>query len=468
MLPAAESYWLVRLLFQRALAIIYLSAFLVAWMQFRPLAGEDGLLPIENYVERGSFRERPSLFFYYPSDRVVGLAAGTGVVLSALAVLGVPYLLPEPYPIVGAALLWGLLWALYLSFVNAGQLFYGYGWESMLLETGFLAIFLGAGDTGPPVLVIWLLKWVLFRNMFGAGLIKIRGDDCWRELTCLDYHYEVACAGRLKNRFMPDKSDQRYAKLQDLIRGAKARYGREATLTMFSMTGSTTFPNGRPRPVLDHAEDLDQSWKSVRRGIHQVHEYGYNPDRSAKKHDFVYLAVPEPHESGHLHWHVVIISDEDFTETDFQTLADRHVRNCPIAGPEAHKVVDDPEEEDDSCIECRDLSDIDNAAAYIAKYLGTYGEDPRDLPDHWQVFQTILWATDKRRWRPSQQAQTFMATADNPDPSEWEIVGVYDDGLWGGSVNRVDPEKVNRSYKMETGNKQSAPNTPYWQAEPPP
>ena len=105
MLPAAESYWLVRLLFQRALAIIYLSAFLVAWMQFRPLAGEDGLLPIENYVERGSFRERPSLFFYYPSDRVVGLAAGTGVVLSALAVLGVPYLLPEPYPIVGAALL---------------------------------------------------------------------------------------------------------------------------------------------------------------------------------------------------------------------------------------------------------------------------------------------------------------------------------------------------------------------------
>jgi hypothetical protein len=279
---------------------------------------------------------------------------------------------------------------------------------------------------------------------------------------------EVACTGRLKNRFMPDKSDQRYAKLQDLIRGAKARYGRKATLTMFSMTGSTTFPNGRPRPVLDHAEDLDQSWESVRRGIHQVHEYDTNDDGTAKKHDFVYLAVPEPHESGHLHWHVVIISDEDFTETDFQTLPDRHVRNCPIAGPEAHKVVDDPGDEDDSCIECRDLSDIDNAAAYIAKYLGTYGEDPRDLPDHWQVFQTILWATDKRRWRPSQQAQTFMATADNPDPSEWEIVGVYDDGLWSGSINRVDPESVNRSYKMETGNKQSIPNTPYWQAEPPP
>jgi hypothetical protein len=88
-------------------------------------------------------------------------------------------------------LLWGLMWALYLSFVNAGRVFYGYGWESMLLETGFLAAFLGAGPSGPPVVVMWLLKWVLFRNMFGAGLIKIRGDDCWRELTCLDYHYET-------------------------------------------------------------------------------------------------------------------------------------------------------------------------------------------------------------------------------------------------------------------------------------
>jgi membrane protein implicated in regulation of membrane protease activity len=59
----------------------------------------------------------------------------------------------------------------------------------MLCETGFLAIFLGAGTAAPPAIVFWLLAWLLFRNMFGAGLIKIRGDDCWRELTCLDDHY---------------------------------------------------------------------------------------------------------------------------------------------------------------------------------------------------------------------------------------------------------------------------------------
>ena len=209
MLPETGEYWLVRFLFQRGLAIIYLLAFLVAAMQFRPLAGENGLLPIQEYVDRTQFRDRPSLFYFYPSDRAIGVAAWSGVVLSLLAVVAGPYWLPEPYALPASMLLWATLWVLYQSFVNAGRVFYGYGWESMLLETGFLAIFLGAGPSEPPVVIIWLLKWVLFRNMFGAGLIKIRGDDCWRELTCMDDHYETQpmpnplswVAHRLPDRF---------------------------------------------------------------------------------------------------------------------------------------------------------------------------------------------------------------------------------------------------------------------------
>jgi hypothetical protein len=186
-----ESYWLVRVVFQRGLALLYLLAFLVAATQFRPLAGEDGLLPLEWYVEGVSFRERPSLFYVVPTDRAIGIAAWIGVALSALALVGVPYWLPTGYATPASMVLWATLWALYLSFVNAGQTFYGYGWESMLCETGFLAIFLGAGTVAPPFVVILLLQWVLFRNMFGAGLIKLRGDDCWRDLTALDYHYET-------------------------------------------------------------------------------------------------------------------------------------------------------------------------------------------------------------------------------------------------------------------------------------
>lgn len=186
-----EGYWLVRLLFQRALAVIYLCAFLVAANQFRPLVGEDGLLPIGRYVERVSFSERPSLFYFAPSDRAIGIAAWAGVILSVLALVGGPYWLPGPFATPASMLLWATMWVLYLSFVNAGQIFYGFGWESMLLETGFLAIFLGAGNVAPSLIVIVLLQWVLFRNMVGAGLIKIRGDECWRDLTCMDYHYET-------------------------------------------------------------------------------------------------------------------------------------------------------------------------------------------------------------------------------------------------------------------------------------
>jgi hypothetical protein len=184
-------YWLVRFLFQRGLALIYLLAFLVAVFQFRPLAGEDGLLPLSRYTDHAEFRERPSIFYFYPSDRLIGALAWLGVALSVLALAGLPYWLPEPWSIPASMTLWALLWLLYLSFVNAGQTFYGFGWESMLLETGFLAVFLGAGETAVPAVVIWLLRWVLFRNMFGAGLIKMRGDDCWRDLTCMDVHYET-------------------------------------------------------------------------------------------------------------------------------------------------------------------------------------------------------------------------------------------------------------------------------------
>ncbi|XP_029312165.1 lipase maturation factor 1 isoform X2 [Cottoperca gobio] len=91
------------------------------------------------------------------------------------------------------------LWVLYHSLVGVGQLWYSFGWESQLLETGFLAIFLCPVWTLSPVprrcppslICIWTFRWLIVRIMLGAGLIKIRGDKCWRDLTCMDYHYET-------------------------------------------------------------------------------------------------------------------------------------------------------------------------------------------------------------------------------------------------------------------------------------
>jgi hypothetical protein len=180
-------YWLTRFCLQRALGFVYLIAFLIAVVQFRPLLGERGLLPVPLFLRRVRFWDAPSLFHWHYSDHAFSLVAWSGLTLSLLAVLGLSDAFGTPVSV----LVWGLLWLLYLSIVNVGQKFYGFGWESTLLETGFLAIFLGASNTTAPDVMIWLLRWVLFRVMFGAGLIKLRGDPCWRNLTCLAYHYET-------------------------------------------------------------------------------------------------------------------------------------------------------------------------------------------------------------------------------------------------------------------------------------
>src|SRR5205814_3689161 len=114
-------------------------------------------------------------------------SAWAGIGLALVTLVG----LTAAAPLAVTMLVWLVMWALYLSIVNVGQRWYAFGWESLLLETGFLAIFIGNADTAPPIATLWLLRWLLFRLEFGAGLIKLRGDRCWRDLTCLYYHHET-------------------------------------------------------------------------------------------------------------------------------------------------------------------------------------------------------------------------------------------------------------------------------------
>jgi len=191
------TYWLTRALYLRALGAIYFVAFLSLAQQVVPLIGTDGLLPAKPFLDEmgaaqggrlAGFAALPSIFWLDASDRALSYLAWGGTALSLVVVAGC-----------ANALVLALLWALYMSFVHVGQLFYGYGWEILLLEMGFLAIFLAplrrldafAAESPPSPIVIWLLRWVLFRVMFGAGLIKLRGDPCWRDLTCMYFHYET-------------------------------------------------------------------------------------------------------------------------------------------------------------------------------------------------------------------------------------------------------------------------------------
>ena len=192
----ATSYWLTRFLILRLLGVVYLVAFLVLTQQVLPLIGHDGLLPADVYLHRleqhfgspgAAALEVPSLFWLGVSDRALLATAWLGTALAALVVAG----------FANAAVLL-VLWAVYMSFVHIGQDWYGYGWEIQLLETGFLAAFLCPlldarpfPRRPPPAQMLWLFRWLTVRIMLGAGLIKLRGDPCWRDLTCLYYHYET-------------------------------------------------------------------------------------------------------------------------------------------------------------------------------------------------------------------------------------------------------------------------------------
>ena len=193
---ALPTYWLTRFVILRLLGAVYLVAFLVAANQLVPLIGEHGLLPVGSFFEQvreslgsraAGFARLPTFFWFTRSDSALVATAWLGAALSAVVVAGY-----------ANALLLAALWALYLSIVHAGQDWYGYGWEIQLCETGFLAIFLCPLLDGrpfprraPPTPVIWLFRWLIFRIMLGAGLIKLRGDACWRDLTALDFHFET-------------------------------------------------------------------------------------------------------------------------------------------------------------------------------------------------------------------------------------------------------------------------------------
>jgi len=191
-----SGYWLTRFVFLRFLGLIYFVAFLVLVDQAIPLIGENGLLPAQLYLRAigenydsawAAFLKYPTVFWFFLSDGAITALAWLGAGLSFLVLIGfanAPLLL--------------VLWFLYMSFIHIGQLWYGYGWEIQLLETGFLGIFLCPlwdprpfPRYPPPLPVFWLLRWMVFRIYIGAGLIKIRGDFCWRDLTCLNYHFET-------------------------------------------------------------------------------------------------------------------------------------------------------------------------------------------------------------------------------------------------------------------------------------
>ena len=178
----SPTYEVTRKIFMHSLGFIYGNAFMIAYNQNKALIGDEGITPARDSLSSGaSAAAKPTLL--RTLLRRQGSSADAWLdrfALMGMALSCVPLLAGR-----ASLTLMAALWGLYLSIVNVGGPWYSYGWESQLLETGFLAafsspvlgVFLGGAGAAamPPA---WLpalgYRWLLFRVMMGSGLIKIR------------------------------------------------------------------------------------------------------------------------------------------------------------------------------------------------------------------------------------------------------------------------------------------------------
>jgi len=175
----------VEWLFLRLLAAIYLIAFASLAVQVTGLIGARGILPLGGYLAAVSktlgvrgYWSTPTIFWLAHGDGFQKAVCIAGVATAILLLSGILKGFWERLLLVG-------LYALYLSVCTAGQDFLSFQWDSLLLETGFLAIFLGNSK-----FVVMLFRWLLFRLTFLSGVVKMTSHDpVWRDLTALAYHY---------------------------------------------------------------------------------------------------------------------------------------------------------------------------------------------------------------------------------------------------------------------------------------
>ncbi len=217
------TYFWARRWFLRALGTIYLIAFVSLWVQVNGLVGSDGMSPANQFLPAvraqigpDAYALLPTLCWFGQSDAFLHCLCGSGVLFSLLLIFGI-----------APAISLVALFALYLSLTIAGQIFFNFQWDVLLLEAGFLSIFFApwrlwprrfsveavvpaannfhpAGDMPatalatpsrqqePPVsrAGLFLLKLLLFKLMLMSGVVKLTsGDPSWWNLTALDYHY---------------------------------------------------------------------------------------------------------------------------------------------------------------------------------------------------------------------------------------------------------------------------------------
>ncbi|KAJ8269248.1 hypothetical protein COCON_G00118550 [Conger conger] len=193
---------LPRQMFLWSMSVIYMFAFASLYIQIPGLYGNDGILParwLMRYTGKGlleQLQDSPTLLWLGPR---FGLDTQQGMELICLlgALLSLGAMVLEA---LRNSIVFFCLWALYLSLFQVGQVFLYFQWDSLLLETGFLAVLIAplgllrAGPRQHDGVTFWLARWLLFRLMFASGVVKLTSRcPTWWGLTALTYHYETQC-----------------------------------------------------------------------------------------------------------------------------------------------------------------------------------------------------------------------------------------------------------------------------------
>lgn len=187
------SYSLSAWLVCRGIALCFALAFLSLLPQLQGLYGKNGILSIAQFLKVLRQQERmnplslPSFFWLGSSDFTLNALALCGLTASGLALVGF-----------STSVMLFVCWGCYLSFVNVGQEFLGFQWDILLLEAGFLAVFLEPLSWGwhfwiaaePPIFIRWALWLLIFKLMFLSGVVKLMSKDpAWKNLTALRFHF---------------------------------------------------------------------------------------------------------------------------------------------------------------------------------------------------------------------------------------------------------------------------------------
>ena len=245
-------------------------------------------------------------------------------------------------------------------------------------------------------------------------------------------------------RFDSHRAKKEYARLHNLHQGLEEEF-ENLHIAMISLTGSSRNDRGGLRCPADHLHDVDAPRNAVMTRLRRQ-----LPNR---RYETAWILEPHTPDSGsektagYAHRHLVVFVEGAVPQSVFEPLIDSHLNNCVPAGKPAHQY--------DDCIKVQSVDRegedaVNSIAYYLAEYISDSFDSTEETPEHVEKFNTLLWATGKRRVGYSQGAYDYMEigyelhTGNEFDdsPTSWELVGYVDED---GEVHRITDESSSSS-----------------------